>query len=101
MMGGGDGSAVAGGLAPHIPVLGRHAAEWLNVKPGGLYIDATFGAGGYTRLLLGAGARVLGLDRDRTAIALGADLVEAAAGRLELVEARFSELEDARLLVPE
>ena len=94
MMGGGDGSAVAGGPAPHIPVLARQAVGFLNPEPGKRYIDATFGAGGYTRLLLAAGASVLGIDRDRNAIALGADLVEEAAGRLDLVEANFSELED-------
>jgi 16S rRNA (cytosine1402-N4)-methyltransferase len=73
-------------------VLGREAVGFLDPRPGGRYIDATFGAGGYTRLLLDAGARVLGLDRDRTAVALGADLVEQSGGRLELVEANFSEL---------
>jgi 16S rRNA (cytosine1402-N4)-methyltransferase len=94
MMAGGDGSAVAGGPAHHIPVLGRAAVGFMNVTPGGRYIDATFGAGGYARLVLAAGGRVLGIDRDRTAILLGANLVEAAEGRLELVEARFSEIED-------
>jgi 16S rRNA (cytosine1402-N4)-methyltransferase len=94
MMGGGDGSAVAGGLAPHIPVLGRQATGFLNPSQNKRYIDATFGAGGYSRLLLAANCRVLGLDRDRTAIALGADLVEQSGGRLELVEANFSELAD-------
>jgi len=93
MMGGGDGSAVAGGPALHIPVLARQAIDFLKPQPGKRYIDATFGAGGYTRLLLAAGARVIGIDRDRTAIALGADLVESAGGRLDLVEANFSELE--------
>lgn len=94
MMGGGDGSAVAGGLAPHIPVLGREAVEFLNPSQNKRTIDATFGAGGYARLLLAANSRVLGLDRDRTAIALGADLVEQSGGRLELVEANFSELSE-------
>ena len=94
MMGGGDGSAVAGGSALHIPVLARQAIDFLSPQPGKRYIDATFGAGGYTRLLLEAGAHVLGIDRDRNAIMLGADLVESAAGRLDLVEANFSELED-------
>ena len=50
MTAGGDGfAAVAGGPAPHIPVLGRPALDFLNVKDGGVYIDGTFGAGGYTR----------------------------------------------------
>jgi 16S rRNA (cytosine1402-N4)-methyltransferase len=69
MMAGSDGrSAVAGGLARHIPVLGRSAIELLD-------------------------ARVIGIDRDQQAIAQGADVVAAAGGRLVLVEARFSELD--------
>lgn len=94
MMGSGGGSAVAGGPTPHIPVLGREAVGFLDPAPDKRYIDATFGAGGYTKLLLAARSNVLGLDRDRTAIALGAGLVEQSGGRLELVEANFSELAD-------
>lgn len=94
MMGGGGGSAVAGGPALHIPVLGRPALQFLNVKDGGVYIDGTFGAGGYTRAILAAGnCRVIGIDRDQTAIALGADLVEASQGHLTLIEDRFSNLD--------
>jgi 16S rRNA (cytosine1402-N4)-methyltransferase len=79
---GGGGSAVAGGPALHIPVLGRHAVGFLSVRNGGVYIDGTFGAGGYTRAILAAAdCKVIGIDRDQTAIALGADLVEQAGGR--------------------
>jgi 16S rRNA (cytosine1402-N4)-methyltransferase len=93
MMAGSDSNAVAGGLARHIPVLVRRAVHWLGVHSGGLYVDATFGAGGYTRAILEtAGARVIGIDRDRTAIAYGAGLVEDMKGRLDLVEDRFSNL---------
>jgi 16S rRNA (cytosine1402-N4)-methyltransferase len=76
-------------------VLGRRVAESLNIRHDGLYVDATFGAGGYSRAILAAGARVVGIDRDQTAIAMGADLVEAAQGRLVLTEDRFSNLEAA------
>jgi 16S rRNA (cytosine1402-N4)-methyltransferase len=97
MTAGGDGfAAVVGGPALHIPVLGRPAVEFLNVHDGGLYIDATFGAGGYTRAILSqAEARVIGIDRDQSAIALGAGLVQAANGRLTLIEDRFSNLDGA------
>jgi 16S rRNA (cytosine1402-N4)-methyltransferase len=85
--------AVAGGLARHIPVLGRPAVELLAVRAGGVYVDATFGAGGYTRAILAAtDGSVIGIDRDRSAIARGADLVQAAGGRLTLVEDTFSSL---------
>ena len=92
-MTGSDSNAVAGGLARHIPVLGRRVIDWLGVHDNGLYIDATFGGGGYTRAILQTpGARVIGIDRDHNAIAGGAALVEEARGRLELVEDRFSNL---------
>src|SRR5262249_22023423 len=79
---------------PHIPVLVRRVVAWLAVHDGGVYIDATFGAGGYTRAILDtAGARVIGIDRDQGAIARGADLVGQARGRLELVEERFGDLQ--------
>lgn len=91
---GGGGSAVAGGPAPHIPVLGRPAIDFLNVRDGAVYVDGTFGAGGYTRMILDAAdCKVVGIDRDQRALALGADLVEAAAGRLTLIEDRFSRLD--------
>ena len=93
MTAGSDSNAVAGGLARHIPVLVRRAAFWLDVRSGGHYVDATFGAGGFTRTFLQtAGARVIAIDRDGSAIRQGAHLVEEASGRLELVEDRFSNL---------
>jgi 16S rRNA (cytosine1402-N4)-methyltransferase len=77
----------------HIPVLGREAVEMLKPCDGGLYVDATFGAGGYSRAILEfPGTRVIGIDRDRSAIAGGFDLVDRSAGRLTLAEDRFSNL---------
>jgi 16S rRNA (cytosine1402-N4)-methyltransferase len=94
MMAGRGGSAVAGGPAHHIPVLGRPAVDFLKVHDSGIYIDGTFGAGGYTRAILAAAnCTVIGIDRDQTAIASGADLVEDAKGRLILTEDNFSGLD--------
>ena len=77
----------------HIPVLGRQAVEMLKPRDGGVYVDATFGAGGYSRAILDtAGTSVIGIDRDRSAIAGGFDLVDRSGGRLTLVEDRFSNL---------
>jgi 16S rRNA (cytosine1402-N4)-methyltransferase len=92
---GGDGfAAVAGGPAPHTPVLVRPALDLLNVKDGAVYIDGTFGAGGYSRAILSAAnCKVIAIDRDPSAIARGADLVMQSHGRLTLVEERFSNLE--------
>ena len=95
MTAGGDGfTAVAGGLAHHIPVLGAPALDFLNVHDGGIYIDATFGAGGYSAAILNAAkTQVIGIDRDPNALALGQALVQAAQGRLTLIEDRFSNLD--------
>jgi 16S rRNA (cytosine1402-N4)-methyltransferase len=96
MMAGSDGTrAVAGGLARHVPVLGRRVSEYLQARDGGVYIDGTFGAGGHTRAILEvAGTRVIGIDRDQSAVAGGFSLVDAAAGRLVLVEDRFANLDE-------
>src|SRR5262249_60488114 len=52
MMVGSGGSAVAGGPALHIPVLGRPAGELLPPKQSGIYVGGTFGAGGATRPII-------------------------------------------------
>jgi 16S rRNA (cytosine1402-N4)-methyltransferase len=84
----------ASGQAPHVPVLLRQVIDGLALRDGGVYIDGTFGAGGYTAAILGAAAtRVIGIDRDATAIASGQPLVEASAGRLTLVEGQFADLD--------
>jgi 16S rRNA (cytosine1402-N4)-methyltransferase len=77
----------------HTSVLGREAVEWLAPRDGSILVDATFGAGGYSRAILETpGTRVIGIDRDRTAIAGGFGLVDQSEGRLTLVEDRFSNL---------
>ena len=77
----------------HIPVLGRQAIGMLQPRAGGIYVDATFGAGGYSRAILDTAAtRVIGIDRDRSAVTAGFDLVDRSDGRLRLVEDRFSNL---------
>jgi 16S rRNA (cytosine1402-N4)-methyltransferase len=84
----------AGGPARHIPVLLADVLDTLAPRDGGIYIDGTFGAGGYTRAILDAAdCRVIGIDRDPSALAAGRDMAEAYKGRLALVEGRFSELD--------
>jgi 16S rRNA (cytosine1402-N4)-methyltransferase len=86
--------AVAGGPARHIPVLGRMAIGYLNVHDGGVYVDATFGAGGYSREILAAGRSfVIAIDRDPQALTMGAELARAASGQLFLSQSNFSQLE--------
>ena len=78
----------------HVPVLLKEALEALNPRADGLYIDGTFGAGGYARALLDRGVRVIALDRDPMAVRAGAAIAASSGGRLELVEARFGELDE-------
>ena len=82
--------------ALHLPVLVDEVVAAVRLVPGETAVDGTFGAGGYARALLGAGAgRVIGFDRDPDAIANGPALVPDAAadGRLILVEERFSRMD--------
>lgn len=84
----------ASGQGPHVPVLLHQVVDYLTPRDGGIYIDGTFGAGGYAAAILGTAAtRVIGIDRDATAIAGGRDLADASAGRLTLVEGRFGALD--------
>ncbi|KLI65090.1 16S rRNA (cytosine(1402)-N(4))-methyltransferase RsmH [Aurantiacibacter marinus] len=80
--------------APHIPVLLDEVIEALAPQPGDVMIDATFGAGGYTRALLDAGVTVHAFDRDPDAIAAGEEWPETKgdAPRLVLHPRRFSEM---------
>ena len=78
----------------HIPVLAREAFEALAVQADGLYIDATFGRGGHTALILGAlgpEGRVLAFDRDPAAIAAGHRRFPDEV-RLALVGAPFADI---------
>ena len=90
---GDDEALAAGGPALHIPVLRDEVLAALDASRGGLYLDGTFGAGGYTRAILASsGTRVLALDRDRTAIAGGADLVVLSKfGKQEAVRGGLSD----------
>lgn len=97
MTGRGDGtSGAAGGPARHAPVLLAEVVEALAPVRGGVVLDGTFGAGGYTRALLEADPQrhVIAVDRDPDAIASGQALVRAVAPRLTLVPGRFGDLEE-------
>jgi 16S rRNA (cytosine1402-N4)-methyltransferase len=80
----------------HAPVLLDEVIAGLAIQAGETHVDGTFGAGGYTRAILAAGAgRVFALDRDPDAIAEGQGLVAANDGRLILIEERFSRMSEA------
>jgi 16S rRNA (cytosine1402-N4)-methyltransferase len=87
-------SAAAVAPVPHLPVLLGEVLAGLAVQSGETHVDGTFGAGGYTRGLLGAGAgRVIAFDRDPDAIAEGPSLVPDP--RLTLIHDRFGRMDTA------
>ncbi len=78
--------------APHVPVLVDAVIAALAIQSGETLVDGTFGAGGYTRAMLGVGAgRVIAFDRDPDAIEQGRSLVPDP--RLTLVNERFSQMD--------
>jgi len=78
----------------HIPVMLTEVMVSLEPCDKMLVVDATFGAGGYTIGLLQAGACVIALDRDPNAIAAGQDLLQKYGERAQLIQARFSQLDE-------
>ncbi len=83
----------AGGPAPHVPVLLEEVCTALRADAGGIFLDGTFGAGGYTRAILDAHPdnQVIAIDRDPAAIAAGQEMVASHGDRLRLVEGRFGD----------
>ena len=81
--------------APHKPVLLNKVLDALAPRDGAVYVDGTFGAGGYTKAILeAADCQVIAIDRDPNAIADGADLVAQYDGRLTLLAGQFSQMDD-------
>ncbi|ETX26808.1 16S rRNA (cytosine(1402)-N(4))-methyltransferase RsmH [Roseivivax isoporae] len=81
------------GAAPHLPVLLRPLLK--AVAPvAGTWIDGTFGAGGYARGLLAAGAaQVVGIDRDPLAHEMAASWAHEYGERLRLAQANFAQMD--------
>jgi 16S rRNA (cytosine1402-N4)-methyltransferase len=74
---------------PHTSVLLDEVLDAMKPAPGETVIDGTFGAGGYTRAFLAAGASVIAFDRDPSARRFTEALPH---DRFRLVEARFSQM---------
>lgn len=76
----------------HQPVMVAEVLEWLQPRRGGLFVDGTLGLGGHTRALLdGGAARVIGFDRDPSALALAGAALAPVADRVQLVHADYRE----------
>ena len=81
----------------HIPVLLHEALDALCIRSDGIYLDCTFGRGGHSRAILASldeGGRLIGFDRDPSAVAVAQDLAKKDS-RFEIVHTAFSELESA------
>jgi 16S rRNA (cytosine1402-N4)-methyltransferase len=78
----------------HVPVMTAEALEYLRPERGGLYVDCTVGLGGHTRALLAGGAtRVIGIDRDREALARAGATLANWGDRVELVHDDYRQLD--------
>ena len=78
----------------HVPVMLGEVLSALGPRDGAIYVDGTFGGGGYSRALLeAADCTVWGIDRDPDALAQGAELAERFAGRLHLVAGSFGAMD--------
>lgn len=80
--------------APHIPVMLREVMEYMSPEDGKVYVDGTFGAGGYSRALLeAADCRIYAIDRDPNVKQTAKNLSDEFSGRLELLSGNFSDME--------
>jgi 16S rRNA (cytosine1402-N4)-methyltransferase len=78
----------------HTPVMLREVIEALSPRDGAIYVDGTFGAGGYAEAILAAAdCRVWGIDRDPEALARGQALAARHPERLKLIQGRFGAMD--------
>jgi 16S rRNA (cytosine1402-N4)-methyltransferase len=91
--GGLSGEGVAGGPVRHVPVMLTEVLSALAPHPASAIVDGTFGAGGYSEAILDAGANIIAIDRDPSAIEAGAAMVARWNGRLVLVHGEFADLD--------
>ncbi len=80
-------------MPEHVPVMRAEVVAALAPGRGGLFVDGTVGLGGHASALLEAGAsRLLGIDRDRDALAVAREQLAAWGDRVELVHADYRQL---------
>ena len=80
--------------APHTPVLLEEVLEWLRIKPEGIYIDATLGAGGHSEAIVRrlTSGRLISLDRDAQALELALERLKNFGEKVKLVQSPFSRI---------
>ena len=76
----------------HVPVLLDEVMDALAPRADGIYLDGTFGGGGYARRILASGCTLYAIDRDPAAIARGAELLREFPGQLHLLQGSFGDM---------
>src|SRR4051794_14231086 len=78
----------------HVPVLLAETLEYLAPERGGVFVDGTVGLGDHAEALLGASpdVQLIGIDRDREALARAAERLAGFGPRVRLVQANFHQL---------
>jgi 16S rRNA (cytosine1402-N4)-methyltransferase len=79
----------------HQPVMAQQVVDGLALQNNKLYVDATFGRGGYSELMLGLEkTQVIGIDRDPEAVSTGKLFEQRFPGRFRMVEGTFGEMKE-------
>jgi 16S rRNA (cytosine1402-N4)-methyltransferase len=83
--------------APHTPVMQDEVLEWLEIKPDGIYVDATLGAGGHSAAIAArlSSGRLISLDRDAQALQIARERLKEFASRVSFVHTAFSKIAEA------
>jgi 16S rRNA (cytosine1402-N4)-methyltransferase len=83
-----------GKSAPHTPVMLAEVLEWLRIRPDGIYVDATLGAGGHSAAIADilTSGRLISLDRDAQALEVARERLKIFGAKVKLVQAPFSKI---------
>src|ERR1051325_10142403 len=76
----------------HVPVMLEESLEYLAIRPGGVYLDATCGLGGHTKAMAERGATVIACDRDGESLEMARANTAEFSGRIRFHKAAFAEL---------
>ena len=81
----------------HTPVMLEEVLEWLQIKPGGIYVDATTGAGGHSAAIAArlSSGRLISLDRDAQALQIARERLNEFASKVSFVQTAFSKIAEA------
>ena len=81
----------------HTPVMLEEVLEWLQIKPDGIYVDATAGAGGHSAAIAArlSSGRLISLDRDAQALQIARERLNEFASKVSFVQTAFSKITEA------